>query len=275
MDKLILKDGTSIELQDGSSLEKMQVVFTDMGGMVELHEKLTPDNLLETQIQSSDGTIIAEYTNLILASTAYVEQEDGTILTTFKLRKKTDTELLKHEVDVLKNESIKDLQTKMSAMHSKVYNIVDTETMTLDEYKEHRQEENKKALEKFLEANPLLWVDGRYYGVTQEDQNEMSLDFSTYNFKKQSVKDDKWKLQWHSTKSNCRDFTEEEFGGLLNAIVEFVYPYRQLEMQYKEQIYSATTKEEVTAVELVYQLPNDESDEVIDETTEGTETTEE
>lgn len=141
--------------------------------------------------------------------------------------------------------------------HELVYGLTSEEqkfeAMTLDEYKAYRQNENKEALANFLSDNPIPWTDGKYYGVTQEDQNEMNLDLSTYQFK-QSIGDTEWKLQWHAIKSNCRDFTLEEFSALLNAIVEFVYPYRQLEMQYKEQIYTATTKEEIAAIELLYQI---------------------
>ena len=134
---------------------------------------------------------------------------------------------------------------------------------TLEEYKEERQLENKAKLAEFLKANPILWTDGLYYGVTQEDQNEMNLDFTTYQLK-QTLGDTEWKLQWHSIKSVCRDFTMEEFCGLLNTIIEFVYPYRQLEMQYKEAIYNATTKEEIDAVNIVYQLKTEESNEQIE-----------
>lgn len=123
--------------------------------------------------------------------------------------------------------------------------------MTLAEYKDYRQNENKESLAAFLKANPLLWTDGLYYGVTQEDQEEMLADKTAYDFK-QSIGQTDWKLQWHSTKSACRDFTVEEFAGLLNAIVNFVYPYRQLEMRYKEQIYAAATKEELAALNLLY-----------------------
>ena len=125
------------------------------------------------------------------------------------------------------------------------------EKMTLDEYKDYRQNENKESLAAFLKATPLLWTDGLYYGVTQEDQDEMLADKTAYDFK-QSIGQTDWKLQWHSIKSACRDFTVDEFAGLLNAIVNFVYPYRQLEMLYKEQIYAAATKEELAALNLLY-----------------------
>ena len=146
------------------------------------------------------------------------------------------------------------------------------ERLTLEEFQAERQKENKQALSEFLQNNPVLWVDGMYYGVTQEDQNEMIADKTAYDFKK-SLGDTSWTLQWHSIHSDCRDFTEEEFAGLLNTIVDFVYPYRQLEMEYKKAIYEATTKEEVAAVELVYELPVKEDTPPTDEESATTEET--
>ena len=146
------------------------------------------------------------------------------------------------------------------------------ERLTLEEFQAERQKENKQALSEFLQNNPVLWIDGMYYGVTQEDQNEMIADKTAYDFKK-SLGDTSWTLQWHSIHSDCRDFTEEEFAGLLNTIVDFVYPYRQLEMEYKKAIYEATTKEEVAAVELVYELPVKEDTQPTDEESTTTEET--
>ena len=144
-------------------------------------------------------------------------------------------------------------QTPPVPVYSKTKEELEIEAMSLDDYKEQRQTENKARLAEFLKANPILWSDGLLYGVTQEDQNEMALDLTTYQLKK-NLGDENWKLQWHSIKSDCRNFTEEEFLGLMNAIIEFVYPYRQLEMKYKEAIYTAETKEDVKNVTISYQL---------------------
>lgn len=133
------------------------------------------------------------------------------------------------------------------------------DSMTLDDYKESRQKENKLALAAFLEEHPVTWIDGLQYGVTQEDQSEMIADKAAYDLK--HALDPTWKLQWHSIKSDCRDFTEEEFLGLMSTIIDFVYPYRQLEMSYKDAIYSATTKEEVGSVNIMYTLPEDQQTE--------------
>lgn len=133
--------------------------------------------------------------------------------------------------------------------------------MSLEEYKGVRQRENKQKLATFLDTHPLTWIDGLQYGVTQEDQSEMIADKAAYDLK--HAIDPTWPLQWHSIKTNCRDFTEEEFLGLMNAIIDFVYPYRQLEMVYKDAIFAAATKEEVTSVCIVYELPEAPEENVI------------
>lgn len=120
--------------------------------------------------------------------------------------------------------------------------------------KEARQRENKNALANFLSANPITWTDGGIYGITQEDQNEMIADKAAYELK-QALGETAWKLEWHTVHNACKEFTMEEFLGLLNAIVDFVYPYRRLQEEYKEKIYACTTVDELNAIELKYELP--------------------
>lgn len=128
------------------------------------------------------------------------------------------------------------------------YDISSIDVPTLQYY---RQEENKDSLRQFLLNNPLLWTDGNYYGVTQDDQNEMIADKTAYEFK-QSIGQTDWKLEWHNIKHSCREFAVEEFAALLNAIIDFVYPYRKLQEAYKEQIYSCTSKEQLIEITLEY-----------------------
>ena len=46
-DKLILKDGTEIELETGASLSAVGVLSADKTAMVATWDKLTPENLEE------------------------------------------------------------------------------------------------------------------------------------------------------------------------------------------------------------------------------------
>ena len=97
MDKLILANGTEIEIQSGSSLSAIAVVFADKASMVEAWDAMTDENLKTVQIMDGNGSVIAEYTDLVLDHVHSTEPEDGTILTMFVLRQKTEVELLKEQ----------------------------------------------------------------------------------------------------------------------------------------------------------------------------------
>lgn len=91
-DVLILKDNTNIELEAGASLAALQVVASDRAAMLATWEKLTPENLSQAQIRSGDGLVVGTYTDLVLVSETSVVASDGSVLTTYSLREKTDVE---------------------------------------------------------------------------------------------------------------------------------------------------------------------------------------
>lgn len=91
-DALVLKDNTSIELETGASLTGLQVAAANRAAMLATWEKLTPDNLSAVQIKSGDGLVVGKYTDLVLVSETSVVAADGTVLTTYCLREKTDVE---------------------------------------------------------------------------------------------------------------------------------------------------------------------------------------
>ena len=100
-DKLILNDGATVELEPGASLSSMQAVFADKASMIITWDKFTADNLKTVQIKNGEN-LTAAYNDLLLVSETSLVQEDGTILTSFHLREKTEMELLKEEVAALK-----------------------------------------------------------------------------------------------------------------------------------------------------------------------------
>ena len=67
-DKMILKDGTAVELESGASLGNVQVVFSNKASMVETWDKFTDENLKSVQITDGNDAVIAEYTDLVLVS---------------------------------------------------------------------------------------------------------------------------------------------------------------------------------------------------------------
>ena len=91
-DKMILKDNTTIELEAGASLSNIQVVAADRAGMMAIWEKMTADNLSSVQIQTGDGLTVGTYTDLVLVSETSTVSPDGSVLTSYRLREKTDEE---------------------------------------------------------------------------------------------------------------------------------------------------------------------------------------
>ncbi len=91
-DKLILRDGAAIELEAGASLGAIQVSASDRSVMLQIWEKLTEGNLAEVNIQNGSGLTVGIYKNLVLVSETSIVKKDGTVITTYCLREKTDME---------------------------------------------------------------------------------------------------------------------------------------------------------------------------------------
>lgn len=140
---------------------------------------------------------------------------------------------------------------QVQRLDEKVNQIVDINTLTLDEYKNYLQEKNKAALAEFLAAQSVEF-NGKPYGVSEEDQNEMALNFMQYQAL--TTAGQQVTLEWHSKKSACETFTAEEFVQLTAMIKAFVYPYFQQMNVIKQQIFSSTSREELDKIEIKYEV---------------------
>ena len=101
-DKLVLKNGTEITLEDSRGIEKMYVVVENKEAVVTLWEQLTPENLKEIQIQNADGEATGIYADMVLCSITCVENADGTVTVEINLRAKTELELIREEMVAIK-----------------------------------------------------------------------------------------------------------------------------------------------------------------------------
>lgn len=91
-DTMILKDGSIIELEAGASLSDIRVASTDRAAMVTTWEKLTEANLAEVTIKNDAGLVCGTYADLVLVSETSTVAADGSVLTSYKLHEKTDTD---------------------------------------------------------------------------------------------------------------------------------------------------------------------------------------
>lgn len=140
---------------------------------------------------------------------------------------------------------------QVQRLDEKVNQVVDINTLTLDEYKNYLQEKNKAALAEFLASQSVEFND-KPYGVSEEDQNEMALNFMQYQALTSAGQ--QVTLEWHSKKSACETFTAEEFVQLTAMIKAFVYPYFQQMNVIKQQIFSSASKEELDKIEIKYEV---------------------
>lgn len=122
-DKLVLKDGTTIELESGSSLDAIKAATENRKTMLEQWEMLTPENLKEVKVQNGDGLTIGIYQELVLLSETSVVTSDGSVLTTYHLREKTDTERRLEALEAgqeIQNGAISDLGSVTSAIAEQI-----------------------------------------------------------------------------------------------------------------------------------------------------------
>lgn len=79
-EKIVLKDGTEIEIENGASQNCIQVMLTDLDGFAELHAKFTENNLESYQIKNADGLICARLENKYLDETVVKKRDDGYLI---------------------------------------------------------------------------------------------------------------------------------------------------------------------------------------------------
>lgn len=91
-DKLILNNGTSIELEAGASLDALQVASGSREEMLSQWKMMNAENLKKVTIQNGAGLTVGTYDSLVLVSETSVVLADGSILTTYSLREKTEEE---------------------------------------------------------------------------------------------------------------------------------------------------------------------------------------
>lgn len=94
---LVLADATEITMEDNSNMHNVIVKSSTKAVMAEAWEKFTDANLKAVQLKI-DGVVSGNYEDLVLVDEKSVVQTDGSVLTEFHLREKTDIEKLQELV---------------------------------------------------------------------------------------------------------------------------------------------------------------------------------
>ena len=91
MDKIILKDQTSFEIADGSSLGNIQIKAENFEAVKTITDAFSADNLQEVTFTHNDA-LSGKYTDLKSGGFTYAPNEDKTYTVTIRLRTKTEME---------------------------------------------------------------------------------------------------------------------------------------------------------------------------------------
>ncbi len=100
-DTLNLKDGTVIELESSPNLGNLRVAAASRADMLKTWEALTDGNLKTAQVKNAAGLVVGNYDGLVLESETSVVAADGSVMTTYSLREKTDIEKLAERVTAM------------------------------------------------------------------------------------------------------------------------------------------------------------------------------
>lgn len=97
---MVLADGTQIILTGGAALGYMKAHYATRAAMLADWERLTAANLKTVQIKT-DGTVTGNYTDLILESETSTLDAAGGVDTVWKIREKTELEVLRERVSAV------------------------------------------------------------------------------------------------------------------------------------------------------------------------------
>lgn len=208
-------------------------------------ENVVVDILAEARyikLQSSNGIVVA------------CEEDEGTGV----IGSNCDTHYTLVKADILNQPNavtvleLEEIPSNVIPNYS-IYNFEDkTFTTDLNQVKYDKQEKNKTLFAEYLATHPLTWVDGKEYGITQEDQSEISLNINQYQAAV-AAKVENPTLEWHARHEECQPWALKQLVALSLAISKAVYPkYHQMQ-EYKTQIFGAKTIDELAAIELNYE----------------------
>lgn len=79
-EKIVLKDGTEIEIENGAVENCIQVMILDLDGLKDLFGKLSEANLESYRIKNADGLTCATYENKYVKNALVEQKEDGTLV---------------------------------------------------------------------------------------------------------------------------------------------------------------------------------------------------
>ena len=135
-----------------------------------------------------------------------------------------------------------------------IADVVETEpVVTAEEIEAHktkRIQESKILLAKWLNDNPILYTDGKYYSVTEEKQALLNGNLASYErAKSMGIVYD---LKWNATEQPCETWSYTDLLTLSLNIAAYVAPKVSKQQLLEVQIRNCETIDEIDAVVIDY-----------------------
>lgn len=117
-------------------------------------------------------------------------------------------------------------------------------------YKQEKIEFSKQLLINWLENNPILYTDGKYYSVTAEKQSLLNSNLASYERAKTADVD--YPLKWNSTGAECTEWEYSELLTLSLSIAAYVAPKVAMQQSIEVAINNCSTIDEIDAIVIDY-----------------------
>lgn len=100
-DKLVLADGTEVELESSQGIGALHVNVESKTAAAQLWERFTKQNLKQVQVKNADGNVTGKYEDMVLDHIRGVDNRDGTVQVTFCLCSRPMEEILLERIATL------------------------------------------------------------------------------------------------------------------------------------------------------------------------------
>lgn len=121
---------------------------------------------------------------------------------------------------------------------------------TLEEEKDELIQKSKEDLAIYLETHPLQWIDGNYYSITQEKQNQLTSKIMAATMAQTLSQE--YNLTWNSTGEVCQTWTLQDLSALAFAIDARVTKLVSYQQEKEVEIRNTQNKEELEAIIIDY-----------------------
>ena len=135
-----------------------------------------------------------------------------------------------------------------------ISDITETEpvvtTEEIEAHKTKRIQESKILLAKWLNDNPILYTDGKYYSVTEEKQALLNGNLASYE--RATKAGIEYSLKWNSTGEECIEWSYDDLLTLSLSIAAYVAPKVAIQQNIELDIKACETMDEINAVVIDY-----------------------